>query len=280
MPGDVERARQALGARLREIRTDARLNARQLAELTGWHFTKISRLEHGVRLPSSDDIDAWCRHCGAEEQAQDLIATARAVDAMYTEWRRKMRSGLKHFQDSYFPLYEKTTLFRAYQTMFMPDLLATAEYTAAVLQPWAELMSLPADIDAAVAARMKRQELLYKGTRRFEVILEEQTLRTQVGGPDVMAGQLDRLMTMALMPRVRMGIVPARVLRVAMMQSSFWIFDNSLVQVETPSAALDITQPAEISIYSHMFDLLQGSALYGRSARELIVRAANELAGE
>ena len=77
-----------------------------------------------------------------------------------------------------------------------------------------------------------------------------------------------------------MGIVPARVLRVAMIQSSFWIFDNSLVQVETPSAALDITQPAEIRIYSHMFELLQGSALYGRSARELIVRAANELAGE
>ncbi len=259
---------------------DARLNARQLAGLTGWHYTKVSRLEHGVRLPSSEDIETWCRHCGAAEQARDLIATARAVDAMYTEWRRKMRSGLKHFQDSYFPLYERTGLFRAYQTMFMPDLLATAEYTAAVLQPWAELMSLPADVDAAVGARMKRQELLYQGTRRFEVILEEQALCTNVGGAGVMAGQLDRLMTMAMMPRVRMGIVPAQVPRVAMMQSSFWIFDDSLVQVETPSAALDITQPAEIRIYSYIFELLQGSALYGRSARELIVRAANKLAGQ
>jgi len=258
---------------------DARLNARQLAELAGWHFTKISRLEHGARSPSPNDIETWCRHCGADDQVPDLIATARAIDAMYTEWRRKMRSGMKHFQDSYFPLYERTTRFRIYQTMFMPDLLATAEYTAAVLQPWAELMSLPADIDTAVAARMKRQELLYKGTRRFEVILEEQTLLTQVGGRDVMAGQLDRLMTMAMMPRVSMGIVPATVLRAAMMQSSFWIFDDSLVQVETPSAALEITQPAEISIYSQMFDLLQGSALYGRGARDLILRAASELAG-
>jgi transcriptional regulator with XRE-family HTH domain len=278
MPGDVEQARQALGARLREIRVDARLNGRQLAGLAGWHFTKISRLEHGVRLPSPEDIETWCRHCGAGGQAEDLIATARAIDAMYTEWRRKMRSGMKHFQDSYFPLYEQAARFRIYQTMFMPDLLATAEYTAAVLGPWAELMSLPADIDAAVTARMKRQELLYKGTRRFEVILEEQALRTQVGGRDVMAGQLDRLMTMATVPRVSMGIVPATVLRTAMMQSSFWIFDDSLVQVETPSAALEITQPAEISVYSQMFALLQRSALYGRSARELIVRAASELA--
>jgi hypothetical protein len=196
---------------------------------------------------------------------------------MYTEWRRKMRSGLKHFQDSYFPLYEQTTRFRNYQTMFMPDLLATAGYTAAVLRQWAKLMSLPADVDAAVKSRMKRQELLYQEARRFEVILEEQALRTHVGGPEVMAGQLDRLMTMAMVPTVSLGIIPARAPRVAMMQTSFWIFDDSRVLVETPSALLAITQPAEISIYAQMFEQLQGTALYGRGTRELIVRAATEL---
>jgi hypothetical protein len=51
------KARQALGARLREIRMDARLNGRQLAGLADWHFTKISRLEHGARLPSAEDIE-------------------------------------------------------------------------------------------------------------------------------------------------------------------------------------------------------------------------------
>ena len=106
---------------------------------------------------------------------------------MYTEWRRKMRSGLKHFQDSYLPLYEQTTHFRAYETFFVPDLLATASYTAAVLQRWAELMELPADVDAAVAARMQRQNVLYTRGRLFDVLLEEQVLRTQVGDTEVMA---------------------------------------------------------------------------------------------
>src|ERR1700683_145918 len=118
--------------RLREVRLDGGLSARELATLAGWHFTKVSKLEHGTRPPSQQDIRAWCIHCGAPEQAPDLIATARAVDAMYVEWRRKMRSGLKHFQDSYQPLYEQTTLFRIYQTMFLPDLLDTAGHTAAV----------------------------------------------------------------------------------------------------------------------------------------------------
>jgi transcriptional regulator with XRE-family HTH domain len=277
MPGQPQEARLALGARLREVRLDAGLSARELASLAGWHFTKISKLEHGTRPPSRDDIRAWCLHCHAEEQAPDLIAVARSVDAMYTEWRRKMRSGLKHFQDSYLPLYEETTRFRAYETIFVPDLLATASYTAAVLKLWAELMSLSADVDSAVAARMRRQNVLYSGSRHFDVLLEEQVLRTRVCDADVMAGQLDRLMAMASVPSVRLGIVPARAPRAAGGHSSFWIFDDSRVQVETPSALLVVTQPAEISIYTQIFDALQRAAVYGRNARELIGRELREL---
>ncbi|MGD0559280.1 MAG: helix-turn-helix transcriptional regulator [Streptosporangiaceae bacterium] len=280
MPGDIEQSRRALGMRLREVRLDAGLSARELARLAGWHFSKVSKLEHGTRPPSQQDIRAWCIHCGAPEQAPDLIATARAVDAMYVEWRRKMRSGLKHFQDSYQPLYEQTSLFRVYQTMFLPDLLATAGYTAAVLRAWAGLMSLPADTDAAVAARMQRQNLLHGGNRRFEIILEEQVLRTRAADADVMAGQLDRLLAIATMPAVSLGIIPAGGRRTVMMQSCFWIFDDSQAQVETPSALLSITQPAEIAIYAQLFEQLQRSALHGRGARQLIGRAARDLASE
>jgi hypothetical protein len=199
---------------------------------------------------------------------------------MYTEWRQKMRSGMKHFQDGYLPLYEESALFRAYETAFVPDLLATASYTAAVLGPWAELMALPADIESAVAARMQRQNVLYAGGRHFDVLLEEQVLRTHVGDAGVMAGQLDRLMAMTSVPAVRMGILPARAPRTVMIHSSFWIFDDTRVQVETPSALLVVTQPAEISIYTRVFGMLQRSAVYGRNARELIGDALRELAGD
>ncbi len=192
MPGQPQQAREALGARLREIRLDAGLTARALATLAGWHFTKVSKLEHGTRRPSRDDIRAWCRYCHAEDQMTDLIATARSIDAMYTEWRRQMRAGMKHFQDSWRPLYEQTLLFRVYETTFIPGLLNTAGYAAAILKFWAGLMSLPGDIETAVAARMDRQNVLYSGQRRFLFVIEEQALRTRVGDADVMAGQLDR----------------------------------------------------------------------------------------
>ena len=46
--------------------------------------------------------------------------------------------------------------------------------------------------------------------------------------------------------------------------------------METVSAGLDITQPAEIGLYVQVFDLLQRSAVHGHGARDLIRRALRE----
>jgi len=259
---------------------DAGLTARALAKLAGWHFTKVSKLEHGTRRPSLDDIRAWCRSCQAEDQVMDLMATTRGIDEMYTEWRWRMRAGMKHFQDSVRPLYEQTLLFRVYETTFIPGLLNTAGYAAAILEFWAGLMSLPADIETAVAARMDRQNILYAGKRRFLFMIEEQALRTRVGGTEVMAGQLDRLLALMSLPAISLGVIPDAGERHALAQGSFWIFDDTRVQLETVSARLDITQPAEISLYAQVFDLLQRSAVYGHSARDLIRRALGGLRQE
>ncbi len=280
MPGKPQQAREALGSRLREIRLDAGLTARALAQLAGWHFTKVSKLEHGTRRPSPDDIRVWCRYCRAEDQMTDLIVTARGIDAMYTEWRRQMRAGMRHFQDSSRPLYEQTRLFRVYETTFVPGLLNTAEYAAAIMGFWAGLLSLPADQEASVSARMARQNVLYAPKNRFAFVIEEQALRTRVGGAAVMAGQLDRLLALMSLPTISLGIIPAGGERHALAQGSFWIFDQARVQVETVSAGLDLTQPAEISLYARVFGLLQRSAVYGHLARELITSAAADLGRE
>ena len=120
---------------------------------------------------------------------------------------------------------------------------------------------------------MGRQQVLYSGDRKFLCVLEEQTLRTRIGGPDVMIGQLDRMLAVMSLPRVSVGIIPATGLRHCIAQGSFWMFDETMVQVETTSAGLEITQPREILLYGRAFALLQKSAVYGKPARELVARA-------
>jgi transcriptional regulator with XRE-family HTH domain len=276
----VQQAREALGARLREIRKDAGLSGRALAAATGQHFTKISKLENGARTPSEQDIHAWCTACGAADQIPDLIATVRHIEMLYGEWRRQMRAGLSHMTESSVPLYENTALFRIYENTVVPGLFTTAEYATAIFRFWSGFMDLPDDVDAAVEARMNRQRVLYTGDRHFHVVLEEQVLRTRVGDVGVMAGQLDRLLAVISLPRVCIGVIPAAGERHSLTQGSFWMFDDTRVRVETVSASLTITQPRDIALYARVFEQLKRSAVYGRDARRLIGQALHDLSGQ
>ena len=275
----AKEARQALGARLREIRQDAGLSGRELAAATGQHFTRVSKIEHGAQAPSDRDIRDWCRACNAPEHVADLIATARAVQSAYLEFRRQARAGMKRVLGPHtLPMYERTSLFRIYEHNVVPGLFQTTAYCAAMLSFWFGFLDVPDDLDAAVQARAQRQRVLYQPGKRFHVILEEQALRTWFGTAEIQAGQLGRLLEVMSIPTVSLGIIPMMTQRTAVPSAGFWIFDNSAVALETPTASIEVTRPQEIGLYSRMFTHLQESAYYAGRARSLIIRALGELA--
>lgn len=277
MPGPAQQAKEALGSRLREMRLSAGLTGRRLAELTGLHFTKISRIEHGGQGLSDADIRAWCTACGTEEQIADVIAQARAVESMYREWRRQARSGLYRLQDALGPLYERTRLFRIHEHWSVPGLLQTAAYSAESNRYWARLLDVPDIEDAATTARLERQRVLRARNHRFAFLLAEQVLRTRVGSAEIMIEQLDRLLAAMSMANVSLGIIPASAGLGAHAQTAFWIFDEDLVKVETLTAALDISRPVEIAVYVTVFGQMQRVAAFGADARALIMGALDQL---
>jgi hypothetical protein len=67
--------------------------------------------------------------------------------------------------------------------------------------------------------------------------------------------------------------------RTAVGSAGFWIFDDSLAVLETPSASIEVTRPQEIEIYARMFGHLKSTAIYGRPARALINNTITELGG-
>lgn len=91
----AQQALEALAGRLREIRRDAELTARQVAQAAGWHESKCSRIENARTVPSPADIRTWCTVCGVPGQAADLTAALRAIDSMYVEWRRQVPAGMR-----------------------------------------------------------------------------------------------------------------------------------------------------------------------------------------
>ena len=276
----ARQAREALGVRLRELRKDASLSGRALAERAGWHFTRVSKIEHGSQAPTEADVRAWCQACGADDQVPDLLATLRAVESAYLEFRRQARAGMKHVLGAHtVPMYERTTTFRIYEHNVIPGLFQTAEYTAAMLRFWIGFLETPNDLDAAVAARMERQRVIYQRGKRFVVVLEEQALRTWFGDAETQAEQLDRLLTVMSLPAVSLGIIPLMRERPVVPPAAFWIFDDTLAALETPSASVEVTRPQEIELYLRMFELLRSAAVYGQAARALISAVSSKIGG-
>lgn len=274
----TKQAQEALGGRLRELRKDAGLTARALAIATDQHYTRVSKIEHGVQAPSDKDIRAWCRACGADDQVPDLVATLRAVESAYLEFRRQSRAGMKRLLGAHtLALYERTKLFRIYEHNVIPGLFHTAEYCSAMLSFWTRFLGAPNDLEEAVATRMERQRVIYNGGKRFITVLEEQALRTWFGTAETQFGQLDRLLALMSLPNVSLGIVPLMTERVAVGSTGFWIFDDTLVALETPTASIEVNRPQELELYARMFEALKAPAVYGPAARELITRAIDEL---
>lgn len=274
MSDQARETREALGARLRGFRKDAGFSSgRAFAAATGWQESKVSRIENGKQNASEEDIRLWCQMTGHEADLPDLVATLRHIDEMWMEWRRQLQDGAENRQKKSLPLYQKTKVFRIWEPDIIWGTIQTADYAETVFEEVSNFHETPADTEAAVAKRLERQKYLYEGNRIFNVLLGEQALYSNHGGSEVMRAQLDRPLAVLALPRLSLGIVPRSTPLALWLGHSFAIFDDRLVMVETYSAEISVTQPGEIGLYRKAFELHRQSAVYGQSARDLILTA-------
>jgi transcriptional regulator with XRE-family HTH domain len=274
----AKQAKKALGARLREVRKDAGLTGRALATATSQHFTRVSKIENGTQAPTDSDIRAWCAACHAEHLVMELIATARAVESAYLEYKRQARAGLRRAVGPFTQeRYEATRFFRVYEHNVIPGLLQTPAYCAAMASFWIRFLGIPDDVQDTVRDRMSRQEVIGWPGKEFRVVLEEQALRVWFGTAEVQKGQLDRLLDVMAQSAVSLGIIPMMRQRTGVPTASFWIFDDNLAALETPSAHIEVTRPDEIALYVKLFGHLEAAAVHGGEARALIRKALDEI---
>ncbi|WP_030374661.1 helix-turn-helix domain-containing protein [Streptomyces rimosus] len=273
----AQAAREALAARLGDLRREAELSGHELAVRCGWSAAKSSRIER-ARTPASDaDIRAWCTACGAEEQAPDLVAANRRADQMYVHWKKLHRHGMRRAQEEVIPLYENTRHFRVYCSNVIPGMLQTEAYAAALLSTIAAFQETPDDSASAAASRVERSQVVFRGGHRFALLVEETVLRHRIGDADTMAGQLGYLLAVMALPNVSFGVVPFSAERRVWPLEAFYLFDDRRVSVELLTAAVNISAPGEIAVYAKAFAGLSRMAVYGAAARALITEAISAL---
>jgi transcriptional regulator with XRE-family HTH domain len=68
LSSNLQQAREALGARLRELRRTSGLNGKQFAAKLGWYgASRVFKLELGQQTPSDQDLIEWTTACNTPE---------------------------------------------------------------------------------------------------------------------------------------------------------------------------------------------------------------------
>jgi transcriptional regulator with XRE-family HTH domain len=276
---DFQTAREALGARLRELRAEAGLEGKDLAAKLGWQPSKISRLQNGKQTPTQADLTAWARALDRPDVEAELhgLLAALGMKQRHRTWRRQLAGGHRGRQELAVHQTENTKEIRGLEVSRVPGLFQTPEYARVIFDANASFRGIPPTTEAAVEARMRRQESLYDPEKSFRFLVCEAALYHRPCPVDVMAEQLDRLYNLVGQRRIEIGILPfgAQLRRTA--PHAFWIYDSRLVIVETISEELWLTGDEDVQLYERAWEWLAESAEYGPPARRLIGRARASL---
>jgi len=179
-----------IGTTLRRYREDAGYDWLEAVRILRCDRSRISRIEAGERGIRLADLLELLSEYGTDEPGRHTLeALARATrDGWWQDYRQILSAG-------YIDLLiaeSVATQIRIYAPLQVPELLHTEDYARAVAlagNGGAEEIA-----DAAVAATMARQQAVHRerGTT-VTVVLGEAALRQEVGGADVLRGQLRHL---------------------------------------------------------------------------------------
>jgi hypothetical protein len=281
--GDPTVLKILLGAQLRRLRETAGVSR----DDAGYHIrasgSKISRLELGrvsfKERDVSDLLDMY--HVGGEQKDQ-LVQLTREANA--TPWWQKYREVVPDWFQVYVGLEEAATLIRVYEVQFVPGLLQTEEYARAVVMQGSPGVSAD-EVDNRVSVRLGRQRLFAKeeNAPRLWAIVDEAALRRPMGGRDVLAGQVKRLMEAVSEPNITLQVMPFKYGGHGAEGGAFTIMRfpeadlPDMVYMEYLTGAHYIDKPDEVEVYAAVMERLSVAGTSPEKTRDILADILKEL---
>jgi transcriptional regulator with XRE-family HTH domain len=271
-----------LAAQLRQLREAAGLTQEDVAERTGKDRSTLYRLENAQQRPQRSTLIQLMDLYGVErDKRAELLAVLRQAGEL--GWVRGHRSHLPEVYSDYISFESEASTISNYESLFVPGLLQTEDYTRAVIRG-----TLPhatdEQVENRVAARMERQAVLAKeDPARLWAIMDEAVVRRAVGGPGVMRQQLRRIAEAASKPNLTAQIIPYAAGAHPGMQGSFILLDfpdpadPSLIYMESLAGDLFLENSTDISRYIENFQHLRAAALRPDETIALLAEVADNL---
>ncbi|MFE9295148.1 helix-turn-helix domain-containing protein [Streptomyces niveus] len=257
-----------LGVALRALRQASGKEAKAVARIAVMSTAKLSKIENGRVAPATVDVERILTALDVSPEIKaEYLAVARAQATEATAWRLFRRMGYHKKQEQIRALESSMTLLRLFQPSLVPGLLQTPEYIRAVLEPKG---LTDEQLLRTVSARIERQRVLYDTGKVLHFVVTEPVLRWRLLPPAMMAGQLDRIVSVSRLPNVNVRVVPLDAPQRDVPGHSFVIRDDRVVTVETTHAEVVVTDPRDVSLYVETFDRFASVSLAGNAMRELV----------
>lgn len=272
--------RKRLGTELRRLREQACLTCEGVGQRLDCSGTRISRIETGRISVRPGDVRELLEVYGITgDRADALVELAR--EARRKGWWHRFGPVMPSWLEPYLGLEAEAARLRDFQSMVLPGLVQTEDYTRAILRAAPDAGSA-GDIEQQVALRMERQAVLDGAAPpELGLVLSEGALRVQVGGPGVMRAQLRKLAEVAGHGQVTLQVLPAGAAAHVQAVSPFTILDFAdpadppVVYTEHLTGSLVLDNPGEVRAYTAVFERLRAEALPPGPSLDLIAASAS-----
>jgi hypothetical protein len=264
-----------VGQELARAARKTRRGVVEMARLLDWSPTTVSRLHHGKRGASPENLSAYLALCGVtSNRRKELIEIA--TDAYGPNWWQDhgTRPPIHHqpLNDNE-AIAERITCFGS---TLVPDLLQVPDYTRALLatQPY-----IPADeIDERIGARMQRQSILDRGfgSPDLSVFVTEYALTRTGAGDTVMSEQAHHLLSLTVRPAITIRLLPedSAVPDIAPFSLLEFADEQPAVYVEHATSTAFLERPDTIATYGTIIAALDRLALSEADSRAQITAIA------
>jgi transcriptional regulator with XRE-family HTH domain len=267
MSGNSMTARAFLAREIRRAREAKDMSRAALAGKLYVSESLIAAWESGRIVPRAEQLDQLI---GALEFGPEVIA--RILDDLVTgevspEWTGK-----------WLTIEENADTLLSFEHSIVPGLLQTEEYASAVLK---YLHNAPFDVKEVLRDRMERQQRVLgrEDPPTAVFIIDEQVLRREVGGPEVMSRQLRHLVELAEQSNVIMQVVPVGAGYHPGLAGAFMIakFDGIEVAFQDGTITGHVLEDRDqVSVLARMWENIRAAALPQAASIELIAKVAHE----
>ncbi|MEU6771494.1 helix-turn-helix transcriptional regulator [Streptomyces sp. NPDC046759] len=255
------------GFELRRCREAAGLTQRQLGEIINFTGSLVGQVETARKLPTLD----------FSERTDAALGTGGLLSRLHP---LVMRSQLPVWFQQVAELEVRAIEICTFQVGMIHGLLQTPNYVRAVLGALDDT-----DLDDRSAVRLARQRIFEKEEPPvFWMVLSEAALKQEIGGSEIMRGQLAHLLSFENNPQINIQVLPFSAGAHAGLTGPFNVYrfagDPAIVYTEGYGSGHPTANPDTVKDCALRYDHLRAAALSIKDSVALIRRVMEDRYGE